>query len=106
MCAFLAHSAFVGLRDGDFDFAGGWWMVLTWAVWVVFAAGLISETRCWREGLFFVLLLIALVIGLVFSAWTTARPATIRHAREVSVALWSLAALVSLTTIRFSALRE
>lgn len=103
---FFAHSAFTGLRDGDFDFAAGWWMVLTWAVWVVFAAGLISETRCWRESLFFMLLLIVLVIGLVFSAWTTARPATIRHAREASLVLWGLAGLVSLTTIRFSPLDE
>ena len=106
VCTFFAYSAFTGLREGYFEWAGGWWMVLTWAVWAVFAAGLISETRCWREGLFFVLLLIVLVIGLVFSAWTTARPATMRHAREASLALWSLAGLVSLTTIRFSSLRE
>lgn len=102
VCAIFAHSAFVGLRDGDFDWTGGWWMVLTWAVWVVFAAGVISETRCWRESLFFSLLLIVLIIGLVFSAWSSARPATMRHAHEVSLALWSLAALASLTTIRFS----
>ena len=106
VCAFFAHSAFVGLRDGDFEWTSGWWMVLTWAVWLVFAAGVISETRCWREGLFFSLLLIVLAIGLVFSAWTSARPVTARHAREASLALWSLAALASLTTIRFSASHE
>ena len=106
VCAIFAHSAFAGLRDGDFDFAGGWWMVLTWAVWLVFAAGVISETRCWREATFFSLLLIVLAIGLVFSAWTSARPVTTRHARDASLALWGLAALASLTTIRFSALHE
>jgi len=106
VCAFFAHSTFVGLRDGDFEWAAGWWMVLTWAVWVVFAAGLLSETRCWREGAFFSLLLIVLVTGLVFSAWSSARITTVRHASEASLVLWSLAAIASLTTIRFSVPHE
>jgi hypothetical protein len=99
VCAYFAHSSYVELRDGDFYWQPGWWTVLTWAVWLVLAAGLVSETRCWREGLFFGSLLAVFVIGMVFSAWSSAPPDAVRHAREASVALWSLAALASLATI-------
>jgi len=99
VCTYFAYSSFVELRDGDFYWQSGWWTVLTWAVWLVLAAGLVSETRCWREGLLFGSLLAMFVIGLVFSAWSTAQPDMARYAREASVALWSLAALASLATI-------
>jgi hypothetical protein len=99
ICAYFAHASYVELRDGDFYWQSGWWTVLTWAVWLVLAAGLVSETRCWREGLFFGSLLAVFVIGLVFSAWSSAQSDIARHAREASLALWSLAALASLATI-------
>lgn len=103
LCGYFAYSSLVSLRDGDFYWATGWWVVLTWAVWAVLAAGLISEAQCGRERIFFGLLLLALAVGLVFSAWSSARPATVHHAREVSLTLWSLAALASLSTVRLSA---
>jgi uncharacterized membrane protein YczE len=99
ICAYFAHSSYVYLRDGDFYWQSGWWTILTWAVWLVLTAGLISETRCWRERVLFGALLAVFVIGLVFSAWASAQPDIARHAREASVALWSLAALASLITI-------
>jgi hypothetical protein len=99
ICAYFAHASYVGLRDGDFYWQAGWWTVLTWAVWLVLAAGLLSEMRCWREGLLFGSLLAVFVIGLVFSAWNSVQPDIARHAREVSLGLWSLAALASLATI-------
>jgi len=99
VCAYFAHSSYVELRDGDFYWQSGWWTVLTWAVWLVLAAGLFSETRCWREGVLFGSLLAVFIIGLVFSAWSSAQPDTVRQAREASLALWSLAALASLATI-------
>lgn len=106
VCAYFGYSTLAGLRDGDFYWAAGWWIVLTWAVWAVFAAGILTETRCWREGVFFSVLLIVLLIGVVFSAWTSARPVTIRKARDASFVLWCLAALASLITIRFSSPAE
>lgn len=106
LCTYFAYTTFAGLRDGEFYWDSGWWIVLTWAVWVVFAAGLLTETRCWREGIFFSLLLLVLLVGVVFSAWTSARPAAIRESREASLALWSLTAFASLTTIRLSKARE
>lgn len=102
MCAYLAYFTFASLRDGDFYWTTGWWIVLTWAVWAVLAAGLLTESRCWRESTFFSLLMLVFLIGVVFSAWTSAIPATIRRAREASLALWSVAALTSLMTIRLS----
>jgi hypothetical protein len=106
ICAYFAHSSYVELRDGDFYWQSGWWTVLTWAVWLVLAAGLVSETRCWREGLLFGSLLAVFVIGLVFSAWSTAQADAARYAREASFALWSLAALASLATIPRPAQRK
>ena len=99
ICAYFAHASYVELRDGDFYWQSGWWTVLTWAVWLVLAAGLVSETRCWREGLFFGSLLALFVIGLVFSAWSSAQTDAVRLAREASFGLWVLAALASLATI-------
>lgn len=104
VCGYFAHSAFADLRDGDFYWSAGWWVVLTWAVWLVFSTGLLSEARCWREGAFFGLLVLVFAIGLVFSAWSSARPSIIRDAREASLLLWILATLASLMTIRFSSL--
>ena len=98
-CAYFAYSSYVDLRDGDFYWQNGWWVALTWAVWLVFTAGLLSEVRCWREGLLFGSALGAFIIGLVFSAWTSAHPSAARAAREASLALWSLGALASLTTL-------
>ncbi len=99
VCTYFTYSSFVELRDGDFYWQSGWWTVLTWAVWLVLAAGLVSETRCWREGLFFGSLLAVFIIGLVFSAWTSAEPHAGRLAREVTLGLWITAALASLATI-------
>jgi len=99
ICAWFARASYIDLRDGDFYWQSGWWTVLTWAVWVVLAAGLFSETHCWREGVFFGSVLAVLLIGLVFSAWASAQSDVARHAREASLALWSLAALASLATI-------
>lgn len=99
ICAYFAHAYCADLRDGDFYWQSGWWTVLTWAVWLVLAAGLVSETRCWREDLFFGSLIAVFVIGLVFSAWSSVQPRTAMFAREVSLGLWVLAAFASLMTI-------
>ena len=68
-------------------------------MWLVFTAGMLSETRCWRERLFFGCVMAACVIGLIFSAWTSAQPAAALRAREASLVLWGVAALASLSTL-------
>jgi hypothetical protein len=99
ICAYFAHASYVEIRDGDFYWQSGWWTVLTWTVWLVLAAGLFSETRCWRESVLFGSLLAVFIIGLVFSAWSSVQPDTARLAREASLGLWSVAALASLATL-------
>jgi hypothetical protein len=99
LSAYFAYSGLKELRDGDFYWAQGWWVVLTWAVWLVFTAGLLSEVHCWREATFFGVLLLIFITGLVFSAWSSAPYSAARHAREVTLVLWGLAALASLATL-------
>ena len=99
ICGYFSYSAFTDLRDGDYYWAAGWWVVLTWAIWLVFAAGLLSEVRCWREGIFFFLLVLVFLTGLIFSAWSSARASVVREAREASLALWGVAGLASLMTM-------
>src|SRR5260370_5665069 len=52
-CAYLSYLSYSRLRDADFSWAHDWQSILTGAVWIVLIAGLLSETRCWREGIFF-----------------------------------------------------
>jgi hypothetical protein len=98
-CAYFGYLAYSRLRDGDFAWQHEWWTVLTWAVWIVLLAGLLSETRCWRERAFFGLLFLNFLLGLVLAAWRTAPASTIREAREVSLGLWIFSVVASLTTV-------
>ncbi len=100
LCAYFAYASFADLRDGDFYWQNGWWIALTWAVWLVFSAGLLSETRCWRERVLFGSVLTVLTIGLILCLWSSATPAAARLAREASLGLWSLAALAGLSSLQ------
>ena len=61
--------------------------------------GLALDTRCWRERLFFGLLVINFVIGCGLTLWHSVPSADVRTARIGTGALWAMAALVSLTTL-------
>lgn len=98
-CAYFAHGAYVHIRDADLLWPHNWWSSLTYAVWAVLAFGLLSETRCWRERIFFGLVFLDLLTGLVFLLWTAAPLNYSRDARETVFYLWILAALVCLTTL-------
>jgi hypothetical protein len=100
---YFAYSAYSQLRDRDFYFQHGWWTVITWAVWVLLITGLLSETRCWRERMFFGLLWLNFALGFVLAAWSTASENVVRHGRQVSLGLWVLSALASLRTTTRSA---
>ena len=99
-CAYFACSTYSQLREGEVYSQHGWWMLVTWSVWVLLLAGLASETRCWRERIFFGLLLINFVLGFVLAAWSAAPASAVRDGREISLALWIVAALASLRTVR------
>ena len=99
-CAYFAFLSYSQLRDDDFYWQHELWTVVTWLVWVVLIAGLFSETRCWRERVFFGLLVLNFLVGFGMAAWSGASLGRVRAAREASLALWILAALASFGTLR------
>jgi len=102
-CAYFAYSAYAQLRADDFDWQHGWWTLATWIIWVLLIAGLFFETRCWRERTFFGVLFLNFLLGFTVAAWSSASPAMVRDAREISLVLWTLSALASLLTVMYSA---
>jgi len=100
---YFAYRSYVVLRDQDFRWEHELWAVATWVVWILLLAGLFLETRCRRERILVVLLLANCVLGLISSAWTFENA---RWTRELSLALWFMAAMVSLSTIRFGQSRN
>lgn len=98
-CSYFAYLAYVHLRDTDFLWPHSLWSLVTYAVWMFLVLGLFSETRCWRERIFFGLVFLNLATGFVFLLWTRAPLNYARDAREAVLFLWLLAALVSLTTL-------
>ena len=96
---YLAYLSYSQVREGDFYWQHEWWTILTWAVWLVLTAGLLTETQCWREQMFFGVVLLNLALGLVFAVWASPPASAVRHAREAAVGLWILAAFASLTTL-------
>ena len=98
-CSYLAYLSYGHVRRGEFDWPHDGWTIATYAVWVLLMAGLTSETRCLRERIFFVLVLANFTLGFVLAIWTAAPLEAVRGVRIISSALWSLAALVSLTVI-------
>lgn len=96
---YFAYLAYIHIRDADFLWPHNWWSTLTCAVWAVLAFGLLSETRCWRERIFFGLVFLDLLIGLVFLLWNSAPLNYSREARDAVFYLWILAALASLMTL-------
>ena len=95
-CAYFAYLSWVSLRNDDVVWQHQPWNIVTWAVWTALTAGLLSETRCWRERILFTLLLLIVVLGLVFSLWASAPFAVVKIARECVTAFWSLAAVFGL----------
>ena len=98
-CSYFAYGTYAHIRDADLVWQRNWWSLLTYSVWMILILGLLSETRCWRERIFFALVLLSLLTGLVFLLWTAAPLKHAREAREAVLLLWIVAALVSLTTL-------
>ncbi len=72
------------------------WDIGTHLVWVLFMIGLITETRCWKERLFFVLVLANFAFAFSMGLWASASGTVIADARLLSAGVWAAAALVSL----------
>ena len=99
-CAYFAYLSYSRLRNDDFSWVHDVWTVLTYGVWIALILGTLSEVRCARERVFFGLLLLNFTLGFTLSAWSTAPMNAVREGREISVAIWILAAVASLTTLK------
>jgi ABC-type transport system involved in cytochrome c biogenesis permease subunit len=100
-CAYFGYLAYERVRDADFPWSHDLWSLLTYSVWIALVLGLLSETRCWRERIFFGLVLVNLVAGLALSLWTTAPMSYSRDAREAVLLVWILATAASLMTLSY-----
>jgi hypothetical protein len=97
--AYFSYLSYSHIINADYSLPHTWWTVLTYAVWIVLFVGLLTETHCGRERVFFGLVLVTFLLGFGFSAWSDATESSVRHFRIAATALWALAAVVSLTTL-------
>ena len=95
-CSYLAYISYAHVRQQEFDWSHDFWFIVTSAVWILLMAGLMTETRCWRERMFFALVLANFALGFTVAVWKNAPVATVRELREWSAGLWALGALVGL----------
>ena len=105
-CLYFARLSYSHVQSGEFDWPHDYWTIITYAVWVVLAGGLIFEVHCWRERAFFALVFANFTMGFIVAAWSRATPNDVRHLRVASAIVWALAALVSLSTVFHSLVSE
>lgn len=99
-CSYFAWISFSHVLGGEYDWPHDAWTVATYVVWIVLLGGLTLDTRCLRERLFFGVLVVNFVAGCALTLWKSVPVADVRGARMGTGALWVLAALLSLTTLR------
>lgn len=99
-CAYFAWLSFSHVTRNEYDWPHDLWTAATYVVWIVLLAALAIDTRCLRERVFFGLLVIDFVVGFGLTLWRNVPYADVRLARIGTGALWALAALASLTTLR------
>ncbi len=102
-CAYFAWLSFSHVTRNEYDWPHDLWTAATYIVWIVLLAALAFDTRCLRERVFFGLLVINFVAGCGLTLWRNVPYADVRLTRIGTGALWALAALVSLTTLRGAA---
>jgi len=101
-CGYFAWISFGHITRGEYDWPHDGWTAATYIVWIILLTGLVFDTRCLRERLFFGALVINFAIGFALTLWRTVPAAEVRMARFGTGALWALAALLSLTTLHNS----
>lgn len=101
-CAYFSWVSFRHVAHGTLNWPHDLWTAATYLVWIVLLGVLAMDTRCLRERFFFGILLINFLIGLGMTLWRTIPQADVRNARLTTGALWTLAAVASLTTVNRS----
>lgn len=99
-CAYFAWISFSHITRNEYDWPHDLWTVATYVVWILLLGVLAFDTRCFRERIFFGLLVVNFVVGCGLTLWHNVPPVDVRAARIGTGALWAVAALVSLTTLR------
>jgi len=99
-CAYFAWISFGHVTRNEYEWPHDAWTAVTYIVWIILLAGLAVDTRCLRERVFFAMLVINFVVGCGLTLWRNVPSADVRTARIGTGALWAVAALVSLTTLR------
>jgi len=99
-CAYFAWVSFSHITHNEYDWPHDLWTVATYVVWILLLGVLALDTRCLRERIFFGLLVVNFVVGCGLTLWHNIPPADVRSARIGTGALWAIAALISLTTLR------
>ncbi|MGO9405026.1 MAG: hypothetical protein ACLPVW_16305 [Terriglobales bacterium] len=99
-CAYFAWISFGHVTNNEYEWPHDLWTAATYIVWIVLLAILAFDTRCLRERMFFGVLVINFIVGCALTLWRNVPPMDVRMARIGTGALWTLAALVSLTTLR------
>jgi len=97
--AYFSYRSYYHIANADYSWPHTGWTIITYAIWIVVIGGLLTETQCRRERIFFGLVLINFLVGFGLSAWSRASDNAIHQFRIASTVVWALAALASLTTI-------
>ncbi|HET7207404.1 MAG TPA: hypothetical protein VFI95_12575 [Terriglobales bacterium] len=100
-----AYFAKIGISRMQYAWSRDPWDIATHLVWVLFMAGLITETRCWKERLFFALVLANFALAFGMGLVPESAHSIVTSTRTISAGLWSLAALLSLV-LMFSRPRQ
>jgi hypothetical protein len=99
-CAYFAWVSFSHVIRNEYEWPHDGWTVATYIVWILLLTGLAYDTRCLRERMFFGVLVINFLAGCGLTLWHTIAVAEVRSARMATGALWAVAGLLSLTTLR------
>src|SRR5258708_16888359 len=97
-CLYLAWLSYSHLASHQVAWPADVWSILAYSVCLLFLLFLISETRCLRERLLFTPFIPNFALGLGMAATPTTPPAA-AVARQVSLALWIVGALYSITFV-------
>jgi len=97
-CLYLAWLSYAHLASHQVAWPADVWSILAYSVWILFLLFLVSETRCLRERLLFTIFIANFALGLgMAAALATLQAAAV--ARQVSLALWILSAIYSISFI-------
>lgn len=98
-CTYFAWISFAHVIHNEFEWPHDYWTAVTYVVWIVLLGALALDTHCWRERIFFGVLVINFAVGCGLTLWQSISSSDVRVARSGTGALWALAALLSLTTL-------